>query len=179
MKALPITSTLIACLLSVPVTASAHDEPSAGKAQAQIAEARRATAALHDLNLAISLGYLPLADKDGLYCIDKPGQGAMGIHYLNGGLIDLVVDATAPEALLYRPLPNGSYKLMGAEYIVPKDAWDAAHPGRPPVLFGQTFHVLAVPNRYNVPALYTLHLWMWEHNRNGIFEDWNPSVSCP
>lgn len=23
-----------------------------------------------------------------------------------------------------------------------------------------------------------LHVWVWKHNPNGMFEDWNPNVSC-
>jgi len=26
--------------------------------------------------------------------------------------------------------------------------------------------------------LYELHVWLWEHNRNGLFNDWNPVVTC-
>ena len=60
------------------------------------------------------------------------------------------------------------------------DAWDAAHPHpQPPVLFGHPFHLVRSPSRYGVPSFYESHLWAWEHNRNGIFNDWNPKVRCP
>jgi hypothetical protein len=31
------------------------------------------------------------------------------------------------------------------------------------------------------PALgvYILHAWIWRYNPSGIFQDWNPMVSCP
>lgn len=56
--------------------------------------------------------------------------------------------------------------------------WDALHP-QPPVLFGHPLHLVREPNRDGVPAFYELHLWVWEHNRNGVFNDWNPAVNCP
>jgi hypothetical protein len=27
-------------------------------------------------------------------------------------------------------------------------------------------------------GVYILHAWVWQHNPNGIFEDWNPTVHC-
>ena len=33
-------------------------------------------------------------------------------------------------------------------------------------------------NRYNLPDFYELHAWIWKHNPSGMFEDWNPTVSC-
>jgi hypothetical protein len=34
------------------------------------------------------------------------------------------------------------------------------------------------PNRYGIPAYYSLHVWAWRHNPTGVFGDWNPKVSC-
>ena len=39
--------------------------------------------------------------------------------------------------------------------------------------------MVRAPNRYGVPTFYELHLWVWEHNQNGLFNDWNSKVSCP
>jgi len=27
-------------------------------------------------------------------------------------------------------------------------------------------------------AQYILHAWVWKNNPSGMFEDWNPAVSC-
>lgn len=163
--------------LQTPAFAHADANESAEQIQKLIGDVRRATQKFHDVQAAIDVGYAAFADKDGL-CVAQPGQGAMGIHYLNGGLLDAVLDPLQPEALMYQPGKNGKLELLGAEYIVFQDAWDALHP-QPPVLFGHPFHLVRAPNRYNVPAFYELHLWVWEHNRNGIFNDWNPKVTCP
>jgi hypothetical protein len=164
--------------LSAPVFAHGGDTgASAEDIQRQIAEVRRATRKFFDVHTAVDAGYAPFADKDGL-CVAQPGAGGMGIHYLNGGLVDAALDPLRPEALMYQPHKSGKLELLGVEYIVFQDAWDAANP-QPPVLFGHPFHLVRAPNRYNVPAFYELHLWLWEHNGNGIFNDWNPAVHCP
>jgi hypothetical protein len=64
------------------------------------------------------------------------------------------------------------------EYIVFAEAWDAANQ-QPPSLFGQTLHLVGSPNRYGLPPFYELHLWAWKHNPSGMFNDWNPTVTCP
>jgi hypothetical protein len=28
-------------------------------------------------------------------------------------------------------------------------------------------------------GVYVLHAWIWKNNSAGIFEDWNPAVTCP
>jgi hypothetical protein len=172
---------------AAPVPALAHGTGAAAHAAApaavlpQLAEVRRATAGFHDVHAAIGAGYAPFQDKNGIYCIDHPTEGAMGIHYVNGGLVgDAVLEATKPEALIYAPMPDGTLRLVGMEYIVFQSAWHAV-PGntQPPRLFGQTFHAGGADNRYGIPAYYALHLWLWDHNPSGLFEDWNPTVRCP
>jgi hypothetical protein len=33
-------------------------------------------------------------------------------------------------------------------------------------------------NRYGIPAFYELHAWLWKLNPRGLFDDWNPRVTC-
>jgi hypothetical protein len=88
-----------------------------------------------------------------------------------------VLDPTQPEALVYAP--NGAWKLKLAalEYIVFAGAWDAGHSG-PPSLFGQDFGLTPSPNRFGIPAFYSLHAWVWEPNSSGLLQPWNPRVRC-
>lgn len=168
----------IALLAQVP--AAAHDEAGRMSAPAQdlLGDARRATAAFHDIHAAVAAGYgpAPFADVQGITCIAQPGQGAMGIHFVNGGLLDSTVDALRPEALIYEPMPGGTLRLVGAEYIVFQSAWAGASPPR---LFDRAFHLVPAGNRYGLPPFYALHVWMWQPNRSGLFADWNPAVRCP
>ena len=43
---------------------------------------------------------------------------------------------------------------------------------------GQLFHLFESPNRFGLPAFYTLHVWAWKENPNGTFVNWHPKVSC-
>jgi hypothetical protein len=111
---------------------------------AQLGDARRATAPFHEINVALGAGGYaaqPVQDLAGNTCIDQPGEGAMGIHYVKPAvLFDGEVDALQPVALIYKPTHDGRLRLVGAEYIVFKADWDPRHPGRKPVLFGEVFH---------------------------------------
>jgi hypothetical protein len=154
---------------------------SAGTALARedaLSVARSGTAAFHDVRSVQAAGYAEFHDAADIACIDKPGVGGMGVHFVNlGRVLDPAVDAANPEALVYEPQPSGRLRLVAAEYIVFQDAWDADH-AAPPSLFGETFELVASPNRYGLPPFYELHAWIWDHNPRGMFEDWNPRVSC-
>ncbi len=112
-----------------------------------------------------------------------PDAGAMGLHYVNMALLDEVnktgvLDATRPQIVIYEPSPDGSLRLIGADYVVFADAWKTKHPEGPPELMGQLFHLFDAPNRFGLPAFYTLHVWAWKENPNGAFVNWHPNVSC-
>jgi hypothetical protein len=133
---------------------------------------RQAASIYKDVEAAKGAGY-------GLFhgCVSGPQEGAMGIHYVNGDLVgDGEIDASQPEALIYE-LRDGHLQLVGVEYVVIVEAWDANHEA-PPSLMGQVFHYVGAPNRYRIPAFYELHVWAWKQNPNGMFTDWNPKVSC-
>jgi len=139
-----------------------------------LAPIRQATAHFHHVKTAQAVGYAPFLD-----CVDEPGEGAMGIHFVHNELIsDAVLDPLLPEALMYEPESNGRLRLVGLEYIVFQDVWDAEHDA-PPALLGQQLHLVPSPNRYGVPAFYELHVWVWKHNPSGLLNDWNPRVRCP
>jgi hypothetical protein len=145
----------------------------------QLDAARAATAQFRDVEAAKDAQYGELRDAQNIACIDLQGEGGMGVHYVNGGLVgDAAVNAATPEALVYEPEPSGRLRLVAAEYIVFQAAWDATH-SSPPSLFGQQFELIESPNRYGLPPFYELHAWLWKHNPSGMFNDWNPRVSCP
>jgi hypothetical protein len=111
-------------------------------------------------------------------CVSGPEQGAMGLHYVNGTLVNSgVLDATRPQIVIYEPTPSGGLRLIGADYLLLADTWNAKH-SNPPELMGQLFHLFTSPNRFGLPAFYTLHVWAWKDNPNGAFVNWHPNVSC-
>jgi hypothetical protein len=155
--------------------------------QSDVAGARNATASFHDLNTANAAGYtVKVADVNGITCIDNPGTGAMGVHYLDPGLVPelfkdtdpAAVDAATPELLVFAPGSNGQARLVALEYLTIKGPWDAQHDAKPS-LFGQTFNETAAPNRFGLPAFYSLHAWIWAPNPTDMFSPWNPRVTCP
>jgi hypothetical protein len=167
-RALLITTVVLASVAAIVGSSIAM-----AASQRSVAAVRQATAAFHDLSAAEDAGYGPF-----YLCTDQAGEGAMGQHYVNGGLVgDPAIDPLAPEALVYEPMPGGGYRLVGVEYVTFQDAWDANH-ANPPSLFGRTFALVGAGNRYGLPAFYELHVWLWRPNPSGIFNDWNPSVSC-
>lgn len=143
--------------------------PALAGGQADLAEARQGTASFHSVPAAEAAGYGSTLETLG--CFENPGVGGMGLHYLNAGLLDGAVDASAPEALVYEMSDDGKLKLVALEYIVPVAAWAGSEP---PSLFGQHFH------QHSVLPLYVLHAWIWAPNPSGMFADWNQRVAmCP
>jgi hypothetical protein len=45
-------------------------------------------------------------------------------------------------------------------------------------LMGQLFHLFESPNRFGLPAFYTLNARAWKENPSGAFVNWHPNVSC-
>ena len=164
-----IRRALTAGLLAVAALAAP-----AQAAPPDLAAARAATAGFHHGHP----GYSLLTDAAGIACIDKAGEGGMGVHYVNGALVaDGKVSASAPELVVYEPLANGGQRLVAAEYVVFQSDWDAEH-DEAPELFGREFELVQAGNRYGLPAFYELHAWLWQHNPAGMFEDFNPRVTC-
>ena len=151
-----------------------HDQTSNDRGQnALVAAVRGATERFRDPASAEQEGYHQMFG-----CVSGGEFGAMGLHFVNGALIgDDVLDPTRPEIVIYEPMPNGTLRLVGADFLVLKEVWDAAHPA-PPQLMGQLLHLFDAPNRFGLPAFYTLHVWAWKDNPFGTFTNWNPNVSC-
>jgi hypothetical protein len=111
-------------------------------------------------------------------CVSGPDAGAMGMHFVNRPLlVDGVIDASTPEIVIYEPQADGSLKLIGADYLVFADQWNATHTSAPE-LMGQQFHLFEAPNRFGLPTFYTLHVWAWKDSPTGTFVNWNTNVSC-
>ena len=111
-------------------------------------------------------------------CVSGPDTGAMGLHYVNFPLVkDIALDPAKPEIVIYEPLPNGGKKLIGADFLVFAEDWHAKHAETPQVM-GQLMHLIESPNRYGLPAFYTLHVWAWKESPAGPFVNWHPTVSC-
>jgi hypothetical protein len=143
------------------------------KASALIKAVREATERFKDVSVAEAEGY---ALQFG--CVSGDSAGAMGLHFINGDLVRRgVLDVAHPQIVIYEPTSNGGFRLTGADYLLFQAAWDAKN-SAPPQLMGQAFHLFDAPNRFGLPAFYTLHVWAWKDNPNGAFVNWHPNVSC-
>jgi len=170
---IPLVVVLATAVSATPADASVgHHGPTLKQVVA-------ATAKFRSVEVAQRAGYGRFVDVDGIACIDMPGMGAMGIHYVNGDLVgDPTISALKPEAMVYEPTRSGGLRLVAVEYVVVKADWDARHRSRPS-LFGRRFDLTGSPNRYGLPPFYSLHAWIWKHNPDGTFAMWNPNVHCP
>ena len=109
---------------AVPHDDRNNDRNSAGELVRLV---RQATAQFRDPAAAEAQGYHLLFG-----CVSGPDIGAMGLHYVNMSLVgDGELDATQPEIVIYEPLPNGRLRLIGADYLVLADVWNATHSSPP------------------------------------------------
>lgn len=174
-RALTLGAALTALALVLLQVAVAAASPS------DLQAARSATARYHSVGQAVDAGYGPFPAGVPLHeCIESLNDtGGMGIHYVNGALLDTTLDAGAPEVLVYAPDAGGKLKLVALEYVVFKEPWTALHGATKPQLFGVEFGGLDAPNRYEIPSFYALHAWIWNSNPSGVFADFNPEIACP
>jgi hypothetical protein len=180
-------STLVAAIVTAsfaaPAAAQGHDDHG-GKPVARSHGPTPQESAFAKLVRSVTEKYrhVSVATADGYNlmfgCVSGGEYGAMGLHYVNLPLVtDGELDPRKPEIILYEALPNGRRRITGVDYLVFAADWDAKNQG-PPILMGQLLHRFEAPNRYGLPAFYTLHVWAWKENPNGAFTNWNPNVSC-
>jgi hypothetical protein len=184
----PILPLLIAMPLTLPLAAAATDQaayfadPDSQHAlhwkhsrSPLVEKVRNATRRFKNINVPLGEGWIVATP-----CVSGPNAGAMGIHLLLPSRLDAVLDADEPEALIYEPLPNGAFRLVGVEFIVLDAAWRAEHAdgNPPPSVDAHLTNYVGAPNRYNLGAFHELHVWAWEDNPDGTFADWNRRVSC-
>jgi hypothetical protein len=129
------------------------------------------TARFESLEQATKAGYEPF-----YVCAEQPGVGTMGQHYVNFSLVgDPTIDPLQPEALVYEPQPNGTFKLVALEWVRVGPVTDPA-----PTVLGQPLLHVGSGNRYGIEpdGFYERHYWLYRSNPSGTFADWNPTVSC-
>jgi hypothetical protein len=154
--------------------------PSVAAHRSDLTTAREATARFHDVSKAIRAGYArPDAPAPLHECISSlDGTSAMGYHFINGSLLDTTLDPSQPEVLVYAPDRHGRLHLVALEYVVFQTPWIAEHGSAMPRLFHQDYMATGEPNRYEIPAFFSLHVWLWKDNPSGLFAPFNPRVSC-
>jgi hypothetical protein len=147
---------------------------SSAELRSQLARARAATARYHRVEAAVADGYVDSGE-----CVELPGVGGMGVHFVNVALMgDADYDPARPEVLVYAPEANGDLRLVAAEYLIFRAPWEAAHAETTPAFAGVPFDESFGDAAHGLPDHYELHAWVWAHNPLGMFAPFNPRVSC-
>ena len=162
---------LAACTDSAPVSPQRQTPLSAqltalrAEESGALATLRRVTARYHDLNAAVSDGFVFLHG-----CEVRPEEGPVGIVYVHlQRLLDGAIDPSLPDGLIYEPRRNGTPRLVGVEFAVPYPLWTAQ---QPPTFLDAAFQ------REDEFGVFGLHVWLWRNNPEGMFAESNPNVSC-
>lgn len=122
---------------------------------------KKSTKDLRKVEDAMKAGYLPVGP-----CVEVPGLGAMGVHYVKGPLVDDVVNPKAPEVLVFMPDDRGRLDLVAVEFLT--------------VGLTQAPSVAGIPFEAGpLPGNHSLHAWIYEKNPSGTFAAFNPDLSCP
>jgi hypothetical protein len=171
---LAVAMLLLLVLAGIAYAATGVTDPVVLK---DLAKVRQATAKYHDVNVALADGFVPTP-----HCIEEPGLGVMGIHYINPArLMDPAINLLEPEILLYIETKNG-LKLLGVEYFQGIGAPDTPIPDPAPpaaMILGRLLDGPMDAHKPGQPPHYDLHAWVWKANPSGIFAPFNPNVSCP
>lgn len=165
-----------------------------------LAEVRAATERFRDVNVALAEGYVrdPGNMCDTAPMMGQPAElGGMGIHFFRPDLLGLSgapservngdgthTDFLQPSILIYDPHADGSLQLVAVENLVFKEAWDAAGNAEPPKFHGVPFDTMkddpatAVDEAHMFAPHYDRHVWLYRENPNGVFAQYNPTVTC-
>jgi hypothetical protein len=170
-----ITAILGALFVSTVTAATALACDDGEAVRSALIEARQGTGKYHDIRRALADGYIRVSE-----CVEAPGVGAMGYHYLNPALAaDPAIDPRKPEVLLYAPKARGRLRLVGVEYFKADADQDTSTDDDRPALAGVVaFDGPMEGHSPGMPIHYDLHAWIWNRNRNGTFAQFNPDVRC-
>jgi hypothetical protein len=164
-------------------TTHPHHHAGKSKLARQLAQMRVATAPY--------VTDLARAKRDG-YKIITPMMHNMGFHYLNPTIADF--DVKKPPILVYTRR-NGQYMLGALEWVFPTKPKKAPLKGAKYGSFPAACHYEdgnfvpaaseddCAPSHdgskffFWHPDLVTLHVWLWHHNPDGLYEGMNPLVA--
>ena len=108
MRAIKFALAIVPALVTVLALTAGVVGANQSNGRVSLGDVRAATARYNSLSVAKAHKYAILKDAQGIACIDNPGVGAMGVHYVNGDLVGTTeVNPLKPEALVYEPQKNG------------------------------------------------------------------------
>ncbi len=113
----------------------------------------------------------------------RAGTGPPYVDYELAG--DPALDVASLEVLLEAPGPNGKLRLVGVEHV--RFYPTVTAPATPPYvrdpdgpsMFGVDVHGPMKGHADGMPDQHELHVWVWRHSPEGMFEAHNSRISCP
>lgn len=186
----------ISAEVAARIDASSTPQPG----EPSLAEVRAATERFRDVEQALAEGYIrdPGNVCDDAAMMGKPASlGAMGIHYVRPDLLGISAppnprvdgvgthtDFNRPSVLIYEPQADGSLELVAVENLVFMKAWQEAGNDAPPSFHGVAWDRMAddpataLDEAHNFEPHYDRHVWLYRENPNGVFAQYNPTVTC-
>ncbi len=174
------------------------EEPGVG--EPTLADVRAATVRFQDIKVALAEGYIrdPADMCETADMMGRPSAaGAMGVYYFRPDLLGVTAppnprvngtgshtDFRARSILIYEPQADGSMQLVAVENLVFKASWAAAGHATPPTFHGVSYDDMqddpatATDEAHNFEPHFDRHVWVYRENPNGVFEPFNPAVSC-
>jgi len=165
-----------------------------------LAAIRAATERFQDVAVALAEGYVrdPANLCDTAAMMGRaPELGAMGVHYFRPDLLGITgppdprvsgtgthTDFLRAGILIYEPKADGSLELVAVENLAFANAWKAAGHVAPPSFHGVSYDYMAddpataVDEAHLFEPHYDRHVWIYRENPNGMFAQFNPTVSC-
>jgi hypothetical protein len=186
-------------MLTIIAAALAAAAP--GPGEPTLDEVRAATARFRKVEVALAEGYVrdPTDMCDLAAMMGRPAKlGGMGIHFFRPDLLGITAppnprvdgngthtDFRKPSILIYEPREDGTLELVAVENLVFKEAWEAAGNSRRPTFHGVEYdHMFDDPGTGSIDEAhgfephYDRHVWLYRPNANGMFAQFNPTVTC-
>ncbi len=190
----------LSAALAAGMAISPGTRPGPAASEPTLDEVRQATERFRDVNVALAEGYIrdPFNLCDTADMMGRPASlGAMGIHYFRPDLLGITAppsprvngvgthtDFRKPSILIYEPEADGSLQLVAVENLVFAAAWKAAGHAEPPSFHGVTWDSMVDDPKTTIDEAHMFephfdrHVWIYRENRNGMFAQFNPAVSC-
>lgn len=185
-------------MLTIIAAALAAAAPAPG--EPTLDEVRTLTARFRNVEVALAEGYVrdPTDMCDVAPMMGRPAAlGGMGIHFFRPDLLGITAppnprvdgngthtDFRKPSILIYEPRADGTLELVAVENLVFKKAWEAAGNTKLPTFHGVEYDYMfddpktSVDDAHNFEPHYDRHVWLYRPNTNGMFAQFNPTVTC-
>ncbi|MEA3008422.1 MAG: hypothetical protein QOJ91_114 [Sphingomonadales bacterium] len=171
-----------------------------GPGEPTLDEVRAATARFQNVQVALAEGYVrdPGDMCDTAAMMGRPAAlGGMGIHFFRPDRLGITAppnprvggngthtDFRKPSILIYEPREDGSLELIAVENLVFVKAWQAAGHRARPKFQGLDYDFMSddpatpIDEAHGFEPHYDRHVWLYRPNANGMFAQYNPSVTC-